>query len=114
MGFPTPYTVGVRMYGEAGDDGFGNPVESWSDPVDVPVYGVAPGTPGEDYEPGRIASNIPMVVIGPSSSLADVSARDLIVWAGKEYEVDGVPEDFDHGPFGFEPGCRIRMIRVEG
>jgi hypothetical protein len=114
MAFPVLQSIGVRTYSTAGDDGFGNPVESWSNATTVAVYAVAPGTPGEDYEPGRIASRIPLVVLGPSSALSSIGARDLIVWGGREYEVDGEPENFDMGPFGFEPGCRVRMIRIEG
>lgn len=114
MSFPAPFTIGHRVYSATGDDGFGNPVESWAVAVSRAVYAVAPGTPGEDYEVGRVSSRIPMVVLGPASSLAGIGARDIVVWAGKDYEVDGVVEDFDYGPFGFEPGCRIRMIRVEG
>jgi len=114
MNFPTPYTVGISTYSIGSLDAFGDPIASWSAPVSVGVYAVAPGTPGEDYEPGRDVSRIPMVVLGPASSLGDIGARDRITWAGRTYEVDGEPEDFDHGPFGFEPGCRVRMIRVEG
>lgn len=112
--FATPFTIGIRAHSSSGDDGFGNPVDSWAAAVSVEVYGVAPGTPGEDYEPGRNASRIPMVVIGPTDAIGSVGARDRIVWAGVEYEVDGAPEVFDFGPFGFEPGARIRMVRVEG
>lgn len=110
----TPFTVGVRAHSSAGDDGFGNPVDSWSAPVSVPVYGVAPGTPGEDYEPGANRSLIPWVVYGPTASLGGVSSRDRIDWAGNTYEVDGDPEVFDYGPFGYEPGARVRIVRVEG
>lgn len=112
--FPERFTIGVKSYSASGDDGFGNPVESWGSPVSTPVYAVAPGTPGEDYEPGRTPSRIPLVVLGSSDSIGSVRARDRVVWQGLEFEVDGEPESFDCGPFGFTPGVRLRIIRVEG
>lgn len=113
--YPEPWTVGVRVYSASGaDDGYGNPTESWATAVTKACYAVYPGTPNEDYLPGEIASRIPMFVLGSSASLGTVHARDRIVWGGKEFEVDGEPESFDAGPFGFEPGVRVRMIRVEG
>lgn len=114
MTYPTPFTIGVRAHSTTGSDGFGNPTESWATAVNVSVYGVAPGTPGEDYEPGRVASRIPLIVLGPTAVLGGIGARDRVVWGGVEYEVDGVPEVFDVGPFGFEPGSRLRIVRVEG
>jgi hypothetical protein len=111
---PTPYTIGHRAYSATGDDGFGNPVESWAAAVSRAVYAVAPGTPGEDYEVGRVSSRIPLIVLGPKTSLGTVHARDRMVWAALEFEVDGEPGNFDFGPFGWAPGMRVRMIRVEG
>lgn len=110
----TPFTVGVRVHSGSSDDGFGNEVDAWADAVDVSVYGVAPGVPGEDYEPGRVASKIPLFVLGPTSVLGSVTARDRIVWDGAEFEVDGEPEVFDFGPFTYTPGTRVRIVRVGG
>jgi len=112
--YPEPFTVGHRVYSSTGDDGYGNPVESWATAVDVAAYAVYPGVPGEDYEPGRIASLIPMFVLGTATALGSVKARDRMVWGGEEFEVDGEPENYNYGPFGFEPGVRVRLMRVEG
>ena len=112
--FPESFTVGHRVYSSTGDDGYGNPIESWATAVDRAVYAVYPGVPGEDYELGRVVSKIPMVVLGTADELGSVQARDRLVWESKEYEVDGEPESFDSGPFSFTPGVRVRMIRVEG
>jgi len=46
--YPTPFTVGVSAYTEGADDAHGNPVVTYATAVDVAVYAVAPGTPGED------------------------------------------------------------------
>lgn len=113
MGFPEPHTAGHRVYSKSGSDGFGNPVESWAAAVTVAVYGTYPGTPGEDYEIGRVSSKIPLMMLGTATALGGVKARDRMVWLGVEYEVDGVPENYNYGPFSYTPGVRLRLIRVE-
>lgn len=112
--FPEPHTIGLQVYSTAGDDGRGNPVASWAAAVSKPAYAIYPGTPGEDYEPGRNPSKIPMFVLGSKDALGTVQARDRIVIGSDTFDVDGAPEDFTLGPFGFEPGVRIRLMRVEG
>lgn len=37
--FPLLFTVGHRSYTGGGDDGYGDPVDSWSDPVERRVHG---------------------------------------------------------------------------
>jgi hypothetical protein len=112
--FPEPFTCGHRVYSATGDDGFGNAVPSWATAVTRNIYGAYPGTPGEDYEPGRNPSTIPLFLLGSTAQLGTVHARDRIVWQGNEFEVDGEPESYDFGPFGYEPGVRVRLKRVEG
>lgn len=112
--FPEPFTCGHRIYSTSGTDAFGNDIEAWAAPVTRAIYGVYPGTPGEDYEAGRDASTIPLFLIGSSDELGTVHARDRIVWQGDEFDVDGEPESYDFGPFGWAPGMRVRLLRVEG
>jgi len=112
--YPTPFTIGVSVYETGADDAHGNPVESWATAADVPVYAVAPGTPGEDYEVGRNPSTIPLMVYGPTASLGSVAARSRVVWQGDTFEVNGAPEVYDYGPFSFAPGTCLRLMRVEG
>lgn len=42
-----------------------------------------------------------------------VKHNDHITIAGKKYRVEGDPEDFNHGPFGYQPGYRISLFRAE-
>lgn len=112
--YPELHTIGHAVHSSSGDDGYGNPVDAWADAVDRSVNAIYPGTPGEDYEPGRNPSTIPMIVLGSTDQLGTVTYRDRIVWDGDTFEVEGNPESFDFGPFDFEPGIRIRMVRVEG
>lgn len=45
--FKPTVTLYVRFMEDAGRDRLGNPVKSWSEPVDVPGCLFAPGTPAE-------------------------------------------------------------------
>lgn len=112
--FPERFAVGLQVRSD-GAAGFGGvAVESWAAAVDKPVYAVYPGTPGVDYEPGRSPSQIPMFVLASADSLGGVKARDRIVWNGATFQVEADAEDYNYGPFGFEPGVRVQMLRVEG
>ena len=108
-------SVGIRTHQEGSADEFGDPVESWSDPVGAPVYGWGPAAVGTDMEPFSANRDVvtwdvdlyvpPEFTCGP---------HDRIVILGVEYEVEGPVQDFSHGPFGFQPGNRLRLSRVEG
>ena len=40
--------------------------------------------------------------------------RDKFVLDGKTYRVEGEPEDYNHSPFGGQPGIVVNLRRVEG
>ena len=43
------------------------------------------------------------------------TAYDLVDIPGDgQYEVDGEPEDYCHGPFGFRPGLVVNLRKVSG
>ncbi len=113
--YPLPYSVGVRAFIEGATDPGGDPIESWSAPVQAPVYGWGPAAVGTDIEPFVANRDLvsweldlyvpPEFVCGP---------HDRIVVLGVEYEVEGPVQDYSHGPFGFRPGNRVRLKRAEG
>lgn len=39
--FTPTYTVGWRVFSESGEDEYGNPTETWADPVPIDVFGWA-------------------------------------------------------------------------
>lgn len=45
--FPTPFTVGHKVFSASGTDAHGNPVEGWAAPVDRAVHGWAAPTTDE-------------------------------------------------------------------
>ncbi|MBP2211088.1 hypothetical protein JOJ87_001432 [Rhodococcus ruber] len=109
---PTPYTVGVRTYTESGKDDRGNPVESWSAPVDHPVYGWSMPSSTEPKVAGHNRVLVSLELLVPPTFPA--KAHDRVVVDGEEFEVLGRPEDFNHGPFGFAPGLVVNLGRTEG
>lgn len=117
--YPTPHSIGHHVYTE-GAVGFGGaPTVTYVPALDeagtsLDVYAIYPGTPGEDYEVGRTPSRIPLFVIGSADTLGTVAARDRVDYNGDLYDVDGAPENFNTGPFGFAPGVRVRLMRTEG
>lgn len=110
--YPTPWTVGRRVFDESGEDAHGNPVPSWSEPVPQPVYAWAPAGTSEPFEAGRDPVTWDLDLFAPPGFAA--APRDRFLVDGTEFEVEGRVRDFNHGPFGFMPGVVVRLRRVEG
>lgn len=111
MPIPTPFTVGHRVYTEAGGfDEHGNPVATYSDPVAVPVFGVSPRLQEEPDDPRRAMVVEGLSVYAPAH-VTGVREHDRIVWpfvvdvdgvvllSGDEFEVDGPVADWTKGPW---------------
>ena len=110
--FPTPWAVTLHARALGSKDAHGNPVETWATPgVSEPAYAWAP--PSADREPFD-ANRTPVVrdldVYMPASA---AKPKDRMTVGGVLYSVVGHPEDFNHGPFGFAPGVRVSLLRVE-
>lgn len=112
--FPTPWTIGLRVHSTGAANSWGDPVPSWAEPVDRAVYGWAPASTAEGHDAGRSAVELDLDVFGPTETLGDIQPRDRLVIDGNLYEVEGRVENFDRGPFGFAPGVRVGVKRVEG
>jgi hypothetical protein len=109
--YPTPWTVDVLPYQGMTPDRLGNETPAWGLPVTKRVYGWAPA--GTDEVNGwRHNVTADLQVYGPPDFTAE--PRDRMVVDGRTYEVEGEVEDFGHGPFGFNPGVRVNLRRVEG
>ncbi len=63
---PTPYVVGLIVHANMThtDDGYGNQIESWAEPVDFPVCGWQTSTK-ETHEQGRDKSLIDLELLVP-------------------------------------------------
>lgn len=112
MSLPTLYSIGVKRLVKGQTDAHGNVTESFSDPVSVPVYSIAPTTSDEPYEAGREAVVTGLSVLAPIDT--NITAYDRVVWDGEEYTVEGDIADWSKGPFGWDAGIAIQLKRVEG
>ncbi len=109
--FPTPWTVQVLPHSAGAEDALGNPTDSWGPGRTEPVYGWAPAGTTE-VNGSRHAVTADLQVYVPSGF--SCSPRDRVIAGGRTYEVQGEVEDFDHGPFGWQPGGQVNLRRVEG
>lgn len=91
----------------------GNVVDAWGDPVDVAVHGWHTSATHEPQIAGHDRVLVDAQVLAPSSWRP--GPKDKVVLPGfGEYRVEGETEDFNHGPFGWEPGNRVNLRKVTG
>lgn len=113
MSFPTPWTIQVLPYVAGPPDAHGNATEGWADPITEAVYGWAPPDPSDEpYEAGRNAVVTALQVFAPPT--VQIGPRDRVIVLDATYEVIGEPSDYNYGPFGWRPGSRVALQRVEG
>ena len=112
MSFPTPHTVGHKVFTGIGEDDLGNDRETWADPVAVEViaYQISQAENLNGYT-SRVVADIDMAV---PASLA-VSVRDRFILPGEEkpFEVVAI-EDANHGFHGWTPGSVVKLKKVTG
>lgn len=110
---PTPHSVGVRRFTPGVKDSRGNPVDAWADPVTVAVHGVAPGSMGEPGVGARDLSLIAWTIYAPAGTV--IGSRDLVVYQGREYRVNGEARDWTTSPWPMPiAGVVIELLRAEG
>jgi hypothetical protein len=112
MTFPTPYTVLTEAYSAGSYDAHGNPVDSWAAPVQQRVIGWYVPVAIEPKVAGRDAVVVDLALMVPPDFI--IGPLDRVTVAGNSFEVIGYPEDYTHGPFGFNPGLVVNLKRVEG
>lgn len=110
------YTIGHRVHQTGAIDDMGNEGDSWADPVDLKVYGIAPTASLADVEPvaGRSAVMTLMTVFVPAG--ADLDPHDRYVINGDEWEQEGEAGDYTRNPFKGPSfaGIVLNLKRVEG
>lgn len=86
-------------------DTHGNPVITWAEPVRRPVFGWHQLTAEELTAQGINRSMRRLAVLADWTP----AIGDRITVLGETFEVDGEPEDWNHGPFAFAPGYRFYL-----
>jgi hypothetical protein len=123
--FPTRLTLQVKRYAAGAENARGNAAVGYADPVDWSVHSVLPGAgvsatragrAGEEpLQPNRDLSLIDYTVLAPDDDNVPTE-RDLVVYGGDDYEVDGRPDRWgDANPWGgpLAPAV-VRLRRSEG
>ncbi|WP_130453089.1 hypothetical protein [Leucobacter luti] len=89
----------------------GVPAVTFAAPVEKRVYGWAiPGTDQETRpEHSGVERDLDLYCREPFAV-----PKDRVTIQGVAYLAVGWPEEYDFGPFGFTPGCRINLKRVVG
>lgn len=113
MQIPLPFTClhGAYIVGE--DDDHGNSVPDWSDSVPVDCFWWSPTSSeplGAPTGSEQVSVDLTLVV----DSTLQVDHRDRFTVSGHDFEVIGLPKDYDHGPFGFSPGRRVIELKWVG
>ncbi|WNM69526.1 head-to-tail stopper [Mycobacterium phage Syra333] len=109
--FPTPFTVQHTTTLKTGENAAGQPIV---EPVTFPrkVTSLRPRV----NEPGSaVADNAAVLteysMVTPEN---DWAHGDLVTdWHGRKFTVWGDVEDYNGGPFGFRPGYRVTLRKVE-
>ncbi|EME14805.1 hypothetical protein [Rhodococcus triatomae] len=110
--FPLRHTVDLLTTTAAGEDEFGLPIETGTQSTTYKVYGWAPVRSDEPRLAGRDAVTVEVELFAPATFPAQ--PHDRVLLGGRLFEVIGHAEDYNHGPFGFQPGLVVNLRRVEG
>lgn len=110
---PLPFTCLHGAYVAGIVDSHGNTIPGWSDPVPVDCFWWSPSSVEPLAAPtgsDQVSVDITLVV---DSSLS-VDHRDRFTVNGHDFEVVGLPKDYDHGPWGFSPNRRVIELKWVG
>ena len=105
-------TVDILRWTTGGRDAHNNPIEFWSEPEDIKVYGWEVPRTAEPLRAGHDRVIVDLSLFVPPGT--EIDAHDKVVLQDREYEVVGEVEDAGNGPFGFDPGATVQLRRVEG
>lgn len=117
MTYPTPHTVGWHTHTEGVVDARNNPTTVYTPLLSSPgtavqVIGWAPTQTVEPNEV-RVEADLDLFVpAGVSGGPGDVVDLPLDKSIGV-FEVVGWPEDWTHGPDGFQPGKVVKLKRTQ-
>lgn len=102
----------VRRFVE-GRDADDNPVTTWSVPEPFAVNAAAPGPSDELVRAGRDVQAVAWTLYVPAGTV--LGPRDVIVWQGVDYRVDGAPLDWSFSPWpSMFAGVVVALKRVTG
>lgn len=100
-----PYTPSVDSHNHA--------VDTWGEPVKVPIFGWGPASTAQAVEGNRSPVTSEVDVYAPAGTAT--GNRDRWTLGGVTYLQDGVAQDYTNGPFGTRvAGVVVRVKQVKG
>lgn len=118
--FPLLWQVNVERWErdpKGGKDNRGRPLGKLGAPTTEWVYGWNSPRSSEPVVVGAERDVVDVQLLVPPA-FKPVGPRDYVtlppLTGGPRYRVLGYIEDFNHGPFGWQPGGVINLQRVEG
>lgn len=111
-------TLGIRRRVEGEPDRYGNPRVSYAEPIDWPVYAIAPSSPG-DAEPDRANRDVVITGITIYAPIDGTrpGALDLVRYRGEDWQVVGEVGEWDRNPHTAvtrHRGIVVNLERSEG
>lgn len=108
--FDVTRTVQRLPYLGEGDDGHGNPVDSWGEPEDVDIFDFDPGATDEPRMPGSDRVTISPTIYGPYGM--PFQPKDKVIVDGEPFQVQGQTRRWAHGDD--EAGAVVTLWRADG
>lgn len=87
--------------------------DSWKPYQLVEIFGWAPSGMEQSADGIRRVTEWDVDIYAPAGVQGNPQAK-WVLDDGRTYMQVGQAEDFTHGPFGFAPGVRINLKRIEG
>lgn len=102
----------VRRFTE-GRDADDNPIATWGDPETLFVVAAEPGASAELARSGRDVQSVVWTLTVRRGTT--IGPRDVIIWQGLDYQVDGAPLDWTLGPWPNKHAkIQVALKRVTG
>jgi hypothetical protein len=106
---PTPFTVQRIRRVQTGENALGQPIYE-EQTTDVAVYGWQPVSEDERNTAalaGRTITDLKLLT--PDG---DWRSGDAVIVDDTQYEINGDVENYNTGPFGYQPGYAVNLRRV--
>jgi len=111
---PLPFTCSHRRYIEGDANSHGNPIESWANGIPRQCFWWDP-TSAEMPTPPTAGTRVTADRFLVLDASVSVDYRDKFTFdGGHEFQVQGLPKDYNHGPFGFKPNRLIIELKWVG
>lgn len=110
---PLPFTCHHEVYTAGAKDGNGNPKPGWAPPVPRECFWWDPDSTEPVQGPTGGQNVIADRVLVIDAAVA-VDHRDRFAMGTTKFTVDGLPKDYNHGPFGYNPNRIIVALKKVG